>query len=92
MQRQPLLLLALAAAQLLIANAQCPSGWTLFVDSDGAEGFNSCLQVFTSPTRNQAQSRANCVSIGGHLLTIKSTNDNANNLLYLAALSAARSK
>ena len=47
----------------------CPTGWTLYEDTDGAEGHDSCIKVFNGEFVGYSSSNAECIANQGHLLT-----------------------
>lgn len=65
--------LTFAVCSIHTVTAQCPdSSWSLFVDSFGVEGNNSCVKFFT-PSTGMSWSEANTacsnLGFGAHLLT-----------------------
>ena len=63
----------LAVALLSVTvSAVCPTLYSQYTDSTGTEGRNSCIRVY-KPQRSVSAAEAQCVTDGGHLLTILST-------------------
>ena len=80
--------LFLVAADLFgVCIAQCASGWTLF-SNDGVEGHDSCIRLFSVPLV-YADAQANCVSLGGHLLTVRGSSKDTGLLASAASLSTS---
>ena len=71
----------------LLVKAQCAAGWAYFAN-DGVEGQDSCIKLF-SVALTYANAQANCVSLGGHLLTVKSSTKDAGLMAAAGALSTS---